>query len=49
LRLRINPHDWQLLKDAADQAYDLTTQMLARDQRDCLNVKSMRLPAGEQP
>jgi hypothetical protein len=40
----ISLEDWQLLKDAADQAYQLTVEMLARNQRDCLNVQEMRLP-----
>lgn len=40
----ISLQDWQLLKDAADQAYQLTMEMLARNQRDCLNVQRMRLP-----
>lgn len=40
----ISLEDWQLLKDAADQAYQLTVEMLSRNQRDCLNVGGMRLP-----
>jgi hypothetical protein len=40
----ISLKDWQLLKDAADQAYERTVEMLARNQRDCLNVGAMRLP-----
>ncbi|WP_434624625.1 hypothetical protein J3P89_17295 [Pseudomonas sp. Z1-14] len=40
----ISLEDWQLLKDAADQAYQLTVEMLARNQRDCLSVQGMRLP-----
>jgi hypothetical protein len=42
----ISLEDWQLLKDAADQAYQLTVEMLSRNQRDCLNVARMRLPRG---
>jgi hypothetical protein len=42
----ISLEDWQLLKDAADQAYQLTVEMLSRNQRDCLNVGRMRLPRG---
>ncbi|MFW9268247.1 hypothetical protein J3P80_10005 [Pseudomonas sp. D2-30] len=42
----ISLEDWQLLKDAADQAYQQTVEMLSRNQRDCLNVKGMRLPGG---
>ena len=45
LRLElITLRDWQLLKDAADEAYARTTEMLARNQRDCLNAASLRLP-----
>ncbi|MCJ8206949.1 hypothetical protein [Pseudomonas sp. RGM2987] len=40
----ITLQDWQLLKDAADQAYELTLEMLARNQRDCLNAAALRLP-----
>ena len=36
--------DWQLLKDAADKAYARTTEMLSRNQRDCLNAAALRLP-----
>ncbi|WP_196304780.1 hypothetical protein [Pseudomonas fluorescens] len=39
----ISLEDWQLLKDAADQAYQLTVEMLARNQRDCLNLASLCL------
>ncbi|MBC3361643.1 hypothetical protein [Pseudomonas sp. SWRI154] len=42
----ISLEDWQLLKDAADQAYRLTVEVLSRNQRDCLNVGGMRLPRG---
>jgi hypothetical protein len=42
----ISLEDWQLLKDAADQAYQQTVEMLSRNQRDCLNVARMRLPRG---
>jgi hypothetical protein len=42
----ISLEDWQLLKDAADQAYQQTVEMLSRNQRDCLNVARMRLPLG---
>lgn len=39
----IGLEDWQLLKDAADQAYQLTVEMLARNHRDCLNIASLCL------
>lgn len=35
---------WQLLKDAADLAYERTLQGLERGERDCLNVGTLRLP-----
>ncbi|MGN8277092.1 hypothetical protein ACLEJQ_05830 [Pseudomonas sp. SMV71] len=44
LREFITLEDWQLLKDAADQAYERTLEMLARNQRDCLNAAALRLP-----
>jgi hypothetical protein len=40
----ITLQDWQLLKEAADEAYARTTEMLSRNQRDCLNAASLRLP-----
>lgn len=40
----ITPQDWQLLKEAAGEAYARTNEMLSRNQRDCLNAASLRLP-----
>ncbi|QXI18288.1 hypothetical protein [Pseudomonas hamedanensis] len=42
----ITRDDWQLLKNAADDAYAFTVQSLAREQRDCLKTSSLRLPKG---
>ncbi|MBT2339548.1 MULTISPECIES: hypothetical protein [Pseudomonas] len=44
LQAFITLEDWQLLKDAADQAYARTVEGLARNQRDCLDAASLRLP-----
>ncbi|WP_300633413.1 hypothetical protein [Pseudomonas sp.] len=40
----INRDDWQLLHEAAQQAYTFTVEMLERDRRDCLDLKRLRLP-----
>lgn len=40
--------DWQLLKNAADDAHGFTLESLARDQRDCLKTSSLRLPKAHE-
>ncbi|WP_415764024.1 hypothetical protein [Pseudomonas sp. CP4] len=48
----ITRDDWQLLINAADDAREFTLESLAREQRDCLKISSLRLPKGhedEQP
>jgi len=40
--------DWNLLKDAADQAYKRTCDGLERNEKDCVNLASLRLPGDVQ-
>lgn len=44
----ITQNDWQLLKNAADDAYEFTLESLAREQRDCLKTASLQLPTGHE-
>ncbi|MBV4484405.1 hypothetical protein HU727_002245 [Pseudomonas sp. SWRI153] len=44
----ITQNDWQLLKNAADDAYEFTLESLAREQRDCLKTSSLELPTGHE-
>ncbi|MFG6202871.1 hypothetical protein [Pseudomonas retamae] len=44
----ITRDDWQLLKNAADQARAFTLESLAREQRDCLKISSLQFPSGHE-
>ena len=40
----VSTQECHLLKDAADEAYKRTLEGLERNEKDCLNVASLRLP-----
>ncbi|MBN6776012.1 hypothetical protein JRG42_22055 [Pseudomonas granadensis] len=44
----ITRDDWQLLKNAADQAREFTLESLAREQRDCLKTSLLQFPRGHE-